>query len=1498
MPESPLSVAAAVVGLGALFPGAPDTPTFWRNIVEGVDAITEVPASRWDPTYYEPDAPAASDHMYCHRGGFIDELATFDPARHGIMPFAAAGTEPDQLLALRVATEAIDDAGGEDRLPDRSRVGIILGRGGYLSAAGVRLDQRVRTAHQLVATLRELVPGLAEAELTKVREAFQACLGPERPEAAIGLVPNLAASLVASRLDLGGPAYVVDAACASALIAVDQAIRELASGRCDAVIAGGVHHTHDIVMWSVFTQLGALSRSQTIRPFHRAADGMLIGEGTGMVLLKRLEDAQRDGDRIYAVIRGTGVSSDGRASTLMAPRTQGQVLALQRAWHIAGLDPTAPASIGLLEAHGTATPLGDETELATLTRVFGPGNGAHEGRAADPDIGLGSVKSMIGHAMPAAGIAGLIKAILAVHHGVLPPTLHCEEPHRAIAGTRFAPVTQARPWDGPAHIPRRAAVDAFGFGGINTHVIVEQAPAASTAVAAVGVRRAAEMPRSTNRHSDIDGERLLLLTGADSDEIARSLAVDDARLLERDDAASLAVPGGPSRLAIVAPDPRRLAVARKIVARGTPWRGRNDIYFEPSPLLNGTGGIAFLFPGLEPDIEYHVDDVAEHFGLAVPRLRRGSHFIEQAVDAITVGRLFATALGELGVVPNLVAGHSLGEWTAMVVGGIYTRESLDGFLQSLGPDFAQPPDLVYAALGCSAERAVTILGDLAGATSVVVSHDNCPHQSVICGRPDRIRAAMARFRDHAVLAQLVPVRTGFHTPMIEPYLAPAHDALRQLSLQPPDVPVWSATSLAPFPDAPEEIRGLVIRHLIQPVRFRQLIDKLYDSGIRAFIQVGPGSLPGFVEDTLRGREHLVVAADAPGRTGLDQLRRVAAALWAAGRSPHFHRLPGARMSTAQSATVMQLDLGNPLVHIDGAVEPLSISTGQNSRPVDHAHDHPVLAEFDTLLTDVTAEARSVVDAWRAGGISTAPVAGAPVAPTAEITITQVCSLETMPELVDHSLAAVPAGWPDPSDAFPVVPLTVMLEMMADAARALLPGRVLVGWARVRAIRWLVAAPPTTVTIHAEVDGHGPDGVERVTVRIEGHASGTVLLAGSYPVPPAPSTEPLTGERPPVVDAPAVYTDHWAFHGPRFAGIADILCSADNGHRGVLVNLPTRGALLDAAGQLIGHWAQISLDANRVCFPVSVEAIHVFGPYPEVGARLTQTVRTRQITDTEVCADSELVDGTGRLWARIESWTDHRFASDEVTWPMKFAPESTGIGEMQPGDWCLVRERWPDTGSRELAMRRYLRAAERAEYERLTPLAQRQWLLGRIAGKDAVRNWYWGRGGGPVYPCEIGVGTDERGQTYVVGRPIPPDLRVCIAQSECRGRAPGLGVALAGTGPVGIDIRAVAQRAGTADFPLTDGERAQLDRLAGDRTTWSTRFWTAKEAVAKARGTDRRAEDFVVSATGESDDGDEVLTVKAVGGDSTTWRVRTRLVGGPNEAHVVAWTGTDDREDAQ
>ncbi|MBJ8348317.1 type I polyketide synthase [Antrihabitans sp. YC2-6] len=1469
--------AVAIVGIGALFPGAGDAETFWRNIVGGVDAISQVPPTRWDPEYYQPDLPAASDRLYCRRGGFVDDLAYFDPAPFGIMPFAAAGSEPDQMLALRVATEVITDIGGPERLPDRSRVGVILGRGGYLSPAGARLDQRVRTARQLVTTLRELVPDLGEDQLEQVRSAFQERLGPERPEAAIGLVPNLVASRIANRLDLQGPAYTVDAACASSLLAVDHAVSELATGRCDLVLAGGVHHTHDITFWSVFTQLGALSRSEQIRPFDQSADGLLIGEGTGMIALKRLADAERDGDRIYAVVRGTGISSDGRASSLMAPRTEGQVLALQRAWRTAGLDPTAPGAIGLLEAHGTATPAGDEAELATLTTVFGLAT------TSGPDIGIGSVKSMIGHTMPAAGIAGLIKAVLAVYHGVLPPTLHCDEPHRAFAGTRFAPVTAARPWKEPLTGPRRAAVNAFGFGGINAHVIVEQAPG----------------PKVGSHHTETDraagAESLLLLSGATVGDIAAALDVDDDALLEQ--ARRCASTGtGPVRLAIAAPDARRIALARKIVARGTPWRGRSDVYFEPRRLITDRRQVAFLFPGLEPTFAPRIEGVAAHFGLPPIELSSGTSFVEQAVNVVAVSRLLAAAMHEIGIEPGLLAGHSLGEWTAMVAGGMYRREDADAFIDSVADDGADSPDVVYAALGCSAADAVTALGALHGPADVVVTHDNCPHQSVVCGHPQRIDEAIDRLRQAGVLAQVVPIRTGFHSPVMADHLGPVYDAFHRLPPRAASVPVWSATSVDKFPDSPEQIRALVIRHLVEPVRFRPLLERLHAEGVRAFVQIGPGSLPGFVADTLRGSEHLVVETAVAERDSLVQLWRVAAALWAAGLNPRFDRLPGIqrpeRRTPAKplSSTAIKLDLGNRSIMLGGALAPLvpqpAAATSSRSRTAALA-DSAILAEFDALVAEMTAHTESVVQAW-------AQTATNVVALPTTATTTRVISLETMPELIDHSLIATPAGWHDPSDGFPIVPITGMLEIMADAARELLPGRVVIGWSNVRAMRWLVAAPATTVTIDAVVDESARDDAECVTVTIAGHATGTVLLSGRYPHPPERTSELLDGERPAAVSADRIYRDRRLFHGPRFAGITELVCDADWGARAVLVNLPTRGALFDAVGQVIGHWAQVSLQVDRTVFPVGIDSIELYGPPQRDGALLKQTAWIREATSTTLRADSDLVDERGALWARVQGWTNSRIAGDERNWQMQLHPDSLGLGTIEPGGWCLVEEQWPDTRTRELIMRNYMCAVERDAYERLDPMHQRRWLLGRIAAKDAVRNWLWANGTASVYTCEFAIDASVTGRPYAVGLPNLDELQIAHANTNCRGRAVGLGVAMVATHAVGISITAVG--GDTTEVPLSAGERDLIHQLpTSDPTVLRARFAAAKEAAAQLANEDGP---LAVAAVRHNADQDADVTVEPLA--SCPLPIHTRLITVDDQPFVVAWTHSPsaDRGDSR
>ncbi|MFA1538607.1 beta-ketoacyl synthase N-terminal-like domain-containing protein [Actinomadura monticuli] len=1400
----------AIVGAGAVFPGAGSAAELWRNILAGFDAVTEVPPGRWDPAlYYDPDAygrAPESDRFYCRRGGFVDEVATFDPARFGILPAAVPGMEPDQLLALRTAGDAIADAGGDERLPDRSRIGVVLGRGGYLTSGVARYDQRVRTSHQVAAILADLVPGLGRRRLEEIRRAFCERLGPDGADAPIGLVPSLAASRIAGAFDLRGPAYTLDAACASSLLAVEHAVRALRGGQADAMLAGAVHHAQHATLWSVFSQLRALSPSETIRPFDRAADGTLLAEGTAIVLLKRLSDAERAGDRIHAVILGAGSSSDGRAAGIMSPLVDGQVLAVERAWRDAGLDPAAPGAVGLVEAHGTGTPAGDKAELATLRRVLGMGG---------PPVGLGSVKSMIGHAMPAAGMAGLIKAAFALRDGVLPPTLHVDDPHPALEDGRLRLVREAVEWERHG-APRRAVVNAFGFGGANAHLVLQEAP---SSVVRRARRRKLDAPQSD--------EAVLRLAARTTDELAAALGAPDEDLLAR---AAADVPDLPCRLAIVGPTPRRLDLARAVVQRGTAWRGRSDVWFSPRPLLAEGGRLAFLFPGFEPAFDPRVDDVAAHFGMPHPRPTGRTDLLGHAADAMAVGRLLAAALAELGIEADVMAGHGLGEWTAMAAAGMCDAGALVRDLDGAAPDL---PDVIYGTLGCGAAQAREAAG---AGTGVFVSHDNCPHQSVICGPAEAVREILGRLAAEGVLGREMPFRTGFHTPLAEAFEKQARHSLEGLEIREPRVPLWSASTAAPFPHGADAVRDLAVRHLLEPVRFSELIEELYDAAhVRAFVQLGPGGLTGFVADRLGDREHLAMAANVPTRDGMAQLRRVVAALWAEGYGASTPPAPAAGM---------RLDLGTPLVRLDGAVEPIVRTPGVPSLPA----DDPVLAELEALLNDAATGAQSVLEALGAGP---SPAAAGEADPAAsELSVSRVFSIDAMPQLADHCLVPQAPGWPDMSDRFPIVPLAVLVEVMAGTARELLPDMVVVGFENVRAVRWVVATPPTTVDIRAHVVDDG-DMPRRVKVVIPDHADGTVLLAERHPLPPAPDRTPLTIEGPPIVTAERLYEERWMFHGPLFRGISEITALAEDGVRAVLTSLPTPGALMDSAGQLCAHWIQVYGDTNQTVFPVGIERVLLYGPLPPPGERLNTTIWNQSLTDTTMRCSAELVRENGTVWGRIDGWTTHRFYTDEALWRMKFTPEVSGTGEPQAGGWTVARKRWDGTASRDLLMRQYLSARERAEYDALPPVAQGPWLLGRIAAKDAVRDHLWRNGHGPLFPAELTVHEGP-----VVTGPFDEPLTVSIATDA------ELGVALVrpGRDPAGIGLAVNENNA---------------------------RVRAAKQAVLQSMGAGAEHADLVVTVA----DAERLL----IAANGTVTTVQTRELDG----HIVAWTtasgGTDMEE---
>lgn len=1615
----------AVVGLAGLFPAAPDAGTFWENIVGGVDAISEVPVDRWDPEYYDP-AQAGAERFYCRRGGFVDDIATFDPARFGIMPVAVDHADPDQFIALGVAAAAIEDAGGSDALfDDPRRVGVILGRGGYYNAGIVRLDQRVRVAEQVCLTLREVVPGISAEQVERVRDAFRQELGPEHPEAMIGLVPNLTASRIANRLDLQGPAYTVDAACASSLVAVDQAVHELRSGRCDVVLAGGSHHCHDVTFWSVFTQLGALSRSGTMRPFDRRADGLLIGEGTGVVVLQRLADALAAGRRVYAVIRGSGVASDGRDTSLMRPKMAGQRLALERAWADAGLDP---ATVGLLEAHGTATPTGDRTEIETITGFFGAADdgGSDPGRA--DRAGIGSVKSMIGHTMPAAGAAGLIKAVLALHHRVLPPTLHCEEPTRALAATRFRALARAEPWD-HAGGPRRAGVNAFGFGGTNAHVVLEELPDAPAAVpgrsAGVPPAAAASVPalHAVPARPVPAGDRVLLLAGATADEVAARLgaAEDDERLMARDD---LAVPpDGPVRLALVAPTPKRLALARRVVGLGRPWRGRNDLWFTTAGLLEpGAGRLVFMFPGVEPEFAPRVDSVAGLLGEPPPDLGAVGMIGFQAQAIVTVGRMLDRALRRCGVLPDAVAGHSIGEMTAGLAAGLAPEREYDAVIAGIDVARVDLPDTLFAALSCGAEEAEAAI---AGTPGVVVSHDNCPHQSIVCGDEAAVRLVLDRLRKRRVMSMELPFRSGFHSPMFAPYLQPMIDIMSRLPVHRPAVQMWSANLCAPYPEDEDSVRDIGARNLVEPVRFRGLVEALWSAGFRGFVQVGTGSLTGFVEDTLHGRDVLCVDAASAKHDGVDQLRRALAALWVEGRAGVVPASLAAGPAVAVAGptpatagtTVLRpsgarpLRLGAPLVRLGGQVQVVPVAPAVGNRPaaaaasstatpapgfagappaavggsssapsggaasasappspvtrvvsapvapafagprrtVDAAAGPRVVAELRSLMDEVAAAGDAVMHALArppagtarvaralpatpsrsvppparpAGPLPGAPAPGAagpnelvPRPPAAPATVPGAApsppppavagdhpgggdplfagpparvpgassdrrewrmrvSMSSMPWLVDHAFFHMPPTWPEVGDRFPVVPMTAIMEILTAEAEALAPGTVAVGVRTMRAMRWTAAVPAIDVAVRSTRTADGD-----VRVVLDGYAKATVAVADAYPPAPRVEAPAFRSPQPSPYTAREMYDQRWMFHGPRYHCVIDVGPIAQDGLLGRLRCGDAPGSLLDGAAQLVGYWVHMTQPYNQMALPSVVADVQFFGPHPPPGSEWTCIVRVTDCRDDRVVADVDIAGDDGVVWCRIRSWEERRFVTDSATFEAFRWPERLIISRPQPEGWFLLEEGWNDAATRELLVRNFADATERAEYERLNPRQQRHWALGRVVAKDAVRQWLWDHGAGDLYPIEVGMRHDAHGAPLVeCAAPGAERLRVSIAHTDWI----GVGIVADGV-PVGIDVEPLADRSERfGEMISAADERRLVEELvqAGrPRADILTRFWCAKEAVAKAKGTGLQGNPraFVV----ERVDGDRLLV-------AGRW-VESTVVTVGEGAFVVAWT---------
>ncbi|XXT21352.1 SDR family NAD(P)-dependent oxidoreductase [Sorangium sp. So ce429] len=985
----------AVVGVSAIFPGSLDAHGFWRDILAGTDLITDVPETHWlIEDYYDPD-PSALDKTYAKRGAFLKNVP-FDPLEWGVPPSIVPATDTTQLLALIVAKRVLEDAAqGQFESMDRERMSVILG----VTSAQELLASMVSRIQRPVwsRALREL--GYPEEEVKRACDTIAGKYVPWQESSFPGLLGNVVAGRIANRLDLGGTNCVTDAACASSLSAMSMAVNELALGQSDLVIAGGCDTMNDAFMYMCFSKTPALSRSGDCRPFSDKADGTLLGEGIGMVALKRLDDAERDGDRVYAVIRGIGSSSDGRSKSVYAPVPEGQAKALRRTYAAAGYGPD---TVELMEAHGTGTKAGDAAEFEGLRAMFD-----ESGRADRQWCALGSVKSQIGHTKAAAGAAGLFKAIMALHHKVLPPTIKVDKPNPKleIEKTPFYLNTEARPWIRASDHPRRASVSSFGFGGSNFHVALEEYTGPAPRAWRVRALPAELVLLSADTPAALADRARALAKAAETPETLRFLARESVLSFDA---------SRPARLGLCATDEADLARKLEQVAAHLGAKPEQAL---AAPLVHCASGeapgqVAFLFPGQGSQYVAMGADVLMTFdaaraawdaaaGVAIgdaplqevvfprpvfsdedrgaqdARLRE-TRWAQPAIGATSLAHL--ALLEALGVRADAFAGHSFGEITALHAAGALSAADLLRVARRRG-------ELMGEA---SSERGAMIAVPWAidevralGLGDVVVANHNGPKQVVLSGSVAAIEAAEERLRGLGIQARRLDVAAAFHSPLVSEASAPFREFLGGIAVEAPGAPVYSNAEVEPYPGGGDAARDRLARQLAEPVRFVEQIERMYAAGVRTFVEVGPGSvLTNLVGDILSGRPHRAVALDRKGKHGVTSLFEAVARLAVAGVPVDARVLwdgfaapvdPRALPKPKLALPINGSNYGKPYPPQGGAKELPKASAARPAQKPAPAAARAVGAAVGSAAAPVVSAARSVGSAAAPVGSAAAPV---------------------------------------------------------------------------------------------------------------------------------------------------------------------------------------------------------------------------------------------------------------------------------------------------------------------------------------------------------------------------------------------------------------------------------------------------------------------------------------------------------------------------------------------
>lgn len=1489
----------AIIGMACLFPGAPNLSAFWSNIVGRVDAIREAGEREWDQqTHYDPDSTSFYK-TYARRGGFISDDAVFDPLKFGVMPNALSGSDADQLLALKVAHDALADAGYLSKEFDRDRAEVILGRIGAPGNGSMNLIQQSKTVGEIEEILRSVLSDADEDVIQAAVEQVKTRLHPCTSDNMPSVMPNVMAGRIAAKLGFRGKSLLVDAACASSMVAMEAAVQDLVTHTCDFALTGGVYVNSSASMFKLFAGLGALSHADTIRPFDENADGTLLGEGIGLLCLKRYDDAVRDGDKIYATICGVASSSDGFGGSVLAPSLEGEALAMRRAYELAGVNPR---SVELLEAHGTGTPTGDVVELQAVQKVFG-GTADENGWCA-----VGSIKSMIGHCQSASAVAGVIKAALSLYHKVLPPTLNVESPNKKIDwNTHPCYVnTQTRPWihSGVDGQPRRAAISAFGFGGVNGHAVLEETEAQPLTMARKWDTELFAFSSTSRARLAEQIEQVADYLAQHQDVCLKDLAFTVNCSKKADNEYRAAIVAGNAQELLL-----RLKRASTLILNlnnKQVQESERGIFFS-APEARLGGKLAFVYPGLGSayanmmaDLCLHFPEVRKVFDVCdAVALEAGAKVLpskvlfpsdpKQQLDAVALANadfaVCAVLLAEyaifellkhLEINPDALLGCSTGEFAAITTGGACDTLSTASQFYAMSTNAARSiPKEALAKL-----RSLRVLAPAAKVLKIAgkdvhLSADLGEDHIIITGEEAAIVALGTQLREHNMMFQQLPIAIPYHTPLVQGLVDPDSDMVRNTSIEKMTVPIWSCAQAAQLPNDIEAMRSLWVTLFTKPVALRETINKMYEAGIRKFIEVGPnGIMTVVVAGILGKRPHLAMASNLQSRSGITQLNMLLAALFVEGHTAKFDYLFVRRspemidLGSSKQAQVRKgvlLDLRHTPLRIDSAALPRRTSTKviREEFADDFGHvfdDSNVVESFLSANTSFYDQMNSVQEQVLRAFLSTSTAtdireSAQEAQPLPFLTRMQAyeeddetvasidISLDTDLYLLDHAIGGHVST--APQLRLYLMPLMVALEIMAEAAYVRSDaGSQLVRVEQVKAFRRIVV-DHEAMPLSLRVRSNG----ERVRVQLfqpdDAESSPSMMaeyIFGEF----SPATEnPLRIHGTPakvLKSADQLYTRDAMFHGPRMQSVINISTVGDKQIGGSVKARPASGwfrdivephflidpLLLDNGSQFVLFYLYEKELSATALLPFFIESIEVFGSRDQFDGLATGAAILHSLTNKATEASVEISAADGNSWCRINNINSRRIALPSAWLNFVHDPVGTAFGTTDNGviflEECLLPE---DETVLDWCADYVLTKTERSiwQSESKTAKRKRDWLLGRIAAKQAIRQRLQ-----PKYKLamhDIEIFNDEYRAPIVHLRPADiPAMNVSITHSN--GMAAALAVP-ASEGRPGIDLE--LQHNVSPEMTETFANEAELACLGSD--TDRTRLWCAKEALYKA-----------------------------------------------------------------